>query len=153
MTLSTSDTDRQVRPRMWKTFLVYLALSAFCIVFDQVYALFGHGVRSASMTYMFLYPLTGGAVPFLLLWIGSPKREIPGFRLLYNIYNSGIAMLTLQSLLTGIMEIAGTSSPYNILFTICGSILVFAGFAAYLVCCQSAKKRRETHESGHVQTL
>ena len=132
--MSILDTiKRRETLQLRKTIIVYLALSVFCVFFDRVYALFGHGVRSASMSFLFLYPLVAGAVPYLLLWIFKPRREVPGFRLFYNVYNSGIAMLTIQSMLNGIMEIAGTASVYNVIFTICGSILTIAGAAAYLI--------------------
>jgi len=121
--------SRQIR----KTMIVYFAVSLFCILFDRVYALFGHGVYSASMSLMFLYPLVGGALAFLLLWFFIPGGDnVPCYRFSYNSYNSGVAMLTIQSVLTGIFEIAGTSSPYLIVFTICGWALLSIGMVINL---------------------
>ena len=70
------------------------------------------------MDLMFLYPLLGGAVLFLLVALVAPRlpeRLQKASRVGYNLYNSGIACLTSAALLTGIMEIAGTGSkgiPY-----------------------------------------
>lgn len=116
-----------------KTAAVYLAVSAFCIIFDQVYAVFGHGVRSASMSFMFLYPLTGGVSVFLLLHFISPAVSAGPYRLFYNAYNSGLAALTLRSMLYGIFEIAGTSSPYLTAFTVCGWTMMITGILILLL--------------------
>jgi len=115
-----------------KTTFIYLAVSVFCILFDKIYALFGHGVSSASMSLMFLYPLLGGFLPFSLLWfVVSQADQIYRYRILYNSYNSGLATLTIGSLLYGIFEIAGTNSPYLLAFTIGGWIMVAAGALGY----------------------
>ena len=45
-----------------KTALAYAAASAYCVLFDRLYALFGHGVYSGWMSLMFLYPLAGSAL-------------------------------------------------------------------------------------------
>ena len=135
MTLSTSDIKGMKPGRHFrKTMLVYLAVSAFCIVFDRVYALFGHGVYSASMSLMFLYPLVGGALPFMLLWQFAPRGDsVRHYRLYYNCYNSGLAALTVQSLLSGIFEIAGTASRYLMFFVVCGWAMTAAGLVLYLM--------------------
>lgn len=111
-----------------KTILVYMVMAIAAVIFDQIYALFGHGVRSAAMSMMFLYPLLGGA-----LFYYTAGRFLPGlnqqqhFRLCYNIYNSGIAILTTGSLLKGILDIAGTASAYVPLYFIIGWTFSAAG--------------------------
>jgi hypothetical protein len=120
---------RQVR----RTILVYLSITVFCVVFDKVYALFGHGVSSDSMTLMFLYPFLGGVLPFTLLFLFIPQADqVKWYRFLYNAYNSGIATLTIGSLLDGIFEIAGTSSPYLLGFAVCGWSMTAIGLLGYL---------------------
>ncbi len=112
--------------------LVYLCISAFCIIFDKVYALFGHGVYSASMSLMFLYPLVGGVIVFLLLWIFKADADkVTKYRLNYNLYNSGISVLVIGSALKGVFDIAGTSSPYTIIYMICGSLFIAIGVINY----------------------
>ena len=76
---------------------------------------------SDSMSFMFLFPLLGGALPFLLLWILVPQADsIRHYRFFYNGYNTGIALLTIRGMLNGVFEIAGTSSPYMTIFLVCG---------------------------------
>jgi len=111
-----------------KTVLVYFIVSLIAIAVDHIYAIFGHGVSSAFMTWMFLYPLIGGAWLYLLI-----VRLVPGasqtdaHRLAFNLYNSGIAALTAGSFLKGILDIAGTSSPYTPIFLVAGWLFALAG--------------------------
>ena len=129
--MSTLDMNR---PRPGRTALIYLLLSAACIAVTNIYALFGHGVRSASMDYMFLYPLLMGAAPYLLLAVLLPRIRRRRFsRAAFNLYNSGIAALTTGAMLNGILEIAGTASTYQPLFMAVGWIFVFIGFILLLI--------------------
>lgn len=119
--MSTSVTNKCLQRQPHKTVLVYIILTIVCIAIDNIYALFGHGVRSASMSLMFLYPLVGGALVYLLIGLLIPWfNHHENYRLFYNIYNSGIAILVVGSLLKGILDIAGTASPYVILFFVMG---------------------------------
>jgi hypothetical protein len=116
---------------MRKTSIIFLALSLFCIFFNWIYGRYGHGVHSDHMTYMFGYPLLGGAAVYLL--IGAlPKAWLPG-RFAINLYNSGIATLTVGSALSGIFDIAGTTSPYQLVFAIAGIAMVSLGVLGYFV--------------------
>ena len=125
--------------QLLKTALVYLAVSALCFLIDKIYALFGHGVSSPAMTWLFLYPLLGGALVFILLRLLAPVIAAkPRYRIAYNLYNSGIATLIVGSMLQGVFEIAGTSSPYTIVFYIVGGLMLVAG----VVALQISKQRR-----------
>ena len=113
--------------KLRKPLLVYLGLTAFCIVLDRVYFLLGHGVESPYMLWLFLYPLLGGILPLGLAWIFvDHANEVPLFRLAYNAFNTGMATLLLGSVLSGVIEIAGTASPYPPYFLVVGWI-VYAG--------------------------
>jgi hypothetical protein len=125
---------KNVKDHNWqlrKTVLVYLILTLTAIAVNNIYALFGHGVHSASMTWMFLYLLIGGGIGYFLM-----ERFIPGvvnaggYQLFFNLYNSGLATLTVGSFLKGILEIAGTNSPYTIVFYITGGLFTAAGLIA-----------------------
>jgi predicted permease len=115
--------------KLFKTALIFLAVSAFCFVFGLVYTANGRGVSSIYMTSMFLFPLTGGSAAYLAIGMIS-KARMPG-RMVTNVYNSGIATLTIWSMLHGIFDIAGTSSTYEPVFLIAGALMVFAGAACY----------------------
>ncbi|MFV0399013.1 MAG: hypothetical protein ACK5LX_00150 [Oscillospiraceae bacterium] len=128
--MSTSATSRD---KLWKYALVQLALAALCIVVTNIYALFGHGVRSGAMDYMFLYPLCMGAIPYsLLALLCSGIQERRCFRAAVNLYNSGIAAFTVGGLLKGILDIAGTASSFQPLFPLAGGILATAGLLLLL---------------------
>lgn len=126
MTLSILDINKRIK----KTIIIYFFTTIFTIVFDRIYSLFSHGVSSLSMTLMFLYPLVGGVIVYYILgYLFKNKKD--DMIILFNIYNSGIAILTVGSLLKGIMDIAGTSSKYIKyyliigMFFVCTSIIMF----------------------------
>jgi hypothetical protein len=74
---------------------------------------------------MFLYSLLGGSLFYLALFKSVPRLiESKGFRIFYNLYNSGIATLIVGSFLAGILEIAGTGSDYQKYFFIAGFSLI-----------------------------
>ena len=108
-----------------KIMSVYLSVAILCIVINKIYAAFGHGVSADAMTWMFLYPLMGGILFFPLSGIMIPRiSQFSGFRTFSNIYNSGVATLTVGSFLRGIMDIAGTSSRYVIIYYQIGWFLI-----------------------------
>lgn len=120
-----------------KTIIVYILLAAAAIAVDNIYALFGHGVRSLAMSLMFLYPLLGGALFYYVLGLLVPRvNTYMHYRLFYNIYNSGIAISTIGSLLKGILDIAGTASVYVPLFTITGWTCVAAALILLIWGCR-----------------
>ena len=123
-----SDTERQ-KNTITKGTLVYLAISLFCAVFGAIYHQFSHDVYSAFMTYAFLFPLVGGALPFAIMTYttGCP---LPG-RLPFNLYNSGIAALTTGSLFQGVLEIYGTTNRLSLVYWYVGGGFVFAGILLY----------------------
>jgi len=128
------DIHKAERKKILKTVLVYLILSVLAVVVDNVYALFGHGVRSASMSLMFLYLLLGGALGYFLLWLIAPGVYLSKwYRLGYNLYNSGIAALTVGGFFKGILDIAGTESDYTRMFSILGWGMTAAGLVVLIV--------------------
>lgn len=102
----------------------YFTLTAAAVIIEKIYRLFGHGVTSAAMTWMFLYPLAGGLLIYVLsrTKIGAAKQ----FRSLSNLYHSGIATLTVGSFLKGVLEIAETDSGYLMYFYIIGGAMVLS---------------------------
>lgn len=128
MTLYTSDINKTATRQLNKKIYSYIAFTAFCILFDRIYALFSHGVSSSSMTLMFLYPLIGGVLLFVLVKFLAPHVcSAKYYRLFINSYNSGIITLTIASALDGVFVIAGTSSPYLIYFSVCGWVMIVLG--------------------------
>ncbi len=127
MSILAIDNKKQ-NSRLRKTILVYLTISFFAAGVDKLYSVFAHGVDSAAMTWMFLYPLIAGALVFFFLKRLTPEiSDWKGYRLFFNVYNSGIAMLTTAGLLKGILDIAGTGSAYVVIFNIGGWLFLAAG--------------------------
>jgi len=117
-----------------KRISMYLAISILCIAVNMIYATFGHGVSSDSMTWMFLYPLIGGILYFLLRVImffrnSRASRD----RVCFNLYNSGIATLTVGSFLKGMMDIAGTSSKFVILYYQIGWLFIASSIILFMI--------------------
>lgn len=130
-----SDIDNNIYTKqIKKTIIVYFILSVSAIAIDNIYAIFGHGVRSVSMTYMFVYPLIGGVIFYALIRLIFPLiNQYKGYRLFYNIYNSGIALLVAGSLFSGILEIAGADSIFSKYFFIIGYSFTAVGFIILII--------------------
>ncbi len=129
----TSDIDQNNRAA--KTALVYLLISLFCALFGAIYEVYSHEVYSFSMIYAFVFPLAGGALPFLILHLAGAVRY-PG-AVSRNLFHSGIAALTVGSIVQGVMEIYGTTNSLVNWYWRVGPVLVAAGIAAFLL--QTAK--------------
>ncbi len=114
---------------MMKTGLVYLGCSLFLALFGAVYEIFSHEVYSYYMIYAFAIPLAGGALPcFLFAYFG---RQIPN-RAVQNLYNSGIAALSIGSIFTGVLEIYGTTNRLTMVYWVAGFGLVIISVCLYL---------------------
>lgn len=129
MILSILDINRS----LVKGARAYFCMAVFALVFDKIYSIFSHGVYSNYMDSMFLYPLIGGTFIYLLLLLFATNINYKENRLSFNIYNSGIAILTVGSLLHGILEIAGTSSEYILYYSIIGWTAVLVGIISFFV--------------------
>lgn len=124
--MSTSDTKRI--KKMAKTGFVYLFTSLFCILFGAVYEYFSHEVYSYFMLYAFVFPLVGGTLPFFGMAFSS--MPIPN-RVSQNLYHSGIAALTIGSLLKGALEIYGTTNRLISVYWILGILFVLVAILIY----------------------
>lgn len=105
-----------------KTVITYLVITLFCIAFNYFYSIFGHGVSSPFMSYAFVFSLILGVVGYVI--IGRLNLEN---RIAFNLYNAGIATLTVGSLLRGILDIAGADSAYPIYYFVVGTIFAMIG--------------------------
>ncbi|MDF2844565.1 MAG: hypothetical protein K0R00_2991 [Herbinix sp.] len=116
-----------------KILLTYLGVAIVSIVVDRIYSIFGHGVYSAAMSLMFLYPLLAGVIYFILFVLLLKKAHLSfGFRLFKNLYASMVTLLTVRSFLQGIFEIAGTNSPYLVYFYYVSALMAGSCFMLVL---------------------
>ncbi|HEM5998608.1 TPA: hypothetical protein U2B30_002067 [Streptococcus suis] len=107
MTLSTSVTN-QTSTRTPRTFITYLATTAFLFIFSRIYESLSYGEVSFFMHYMFCVTLIGGA---LLLGMLTLKPNLS--RMTFNLWNSGVATITAGSLLRGIINLSGRSTTLD----------------------------------------
>ena len=78
------------------------------------------------MIFMFLYPFLLGALP--CFYLEQKQMAMPN-----RFYQDGVLALTLASLLSGILEIYGTSTVYTTWFFYGGIALVVLGVVLMLV--------------------
>ena len=109
-----------------KRIIVWLGVAIFCFVFFIIYDRFSHNVRSPYMTYLFMLPLILGVLPEITIYVISIliKKSIIINRFTDNAYCSGVAALTISSMLRGIFDIAGVSSVYQKYLFYAGSLFV-----------------------------
>ena len=115
---------------MKKGVTIYVGIAIFCLIFSLVYSIFSHGVQSPYMTWLAVFPAVLGAIPAMVFWMAE-KLPQPG-RITVNLYNSGVAAVTVSSMLRGIFEIAGTGSMYQTILMYVGITFLIAGTVAYL---------------------
>ncbi len=127
--MSTSVTAHKLNAQQ-KLILTDLFAALFCVLFGAVYELFSHGVYSYGMLYAFVFPLVLGVLPLLI--ITMLRAPYPN-RFARGVCHAGIATLTVGSLVSGALEIYGTTNPLTLVYWIAGIALAVFGIAAYLV--------------------
>ena len=110
--------------------LVYLGITAFCLIFCAVYELFSFGEHSDNMRMMFMTPLLGGAAPFGLLSALETPLKIS--RPAFNLWNSGLAVRTSGCLICGIIEISGRVCDYEYYYWVISGIMLLLALAYQL---------------------
>ena len=94
--------------------LGYVSCAAFTAFFGFVYEQFSHEVYSPYMMFAFLIPLIGG-LPAIIL------RRHPAFApawLPRFCWRSGVAILTVGSLMKGVLDIYGTTNRLLIVYPV-----------------------------------
>ena len=127
----------------------YFAASMVIAVAAAVYGLFSHGVYSYYMTYAFMIPLLGGALPYLIAamrrsdaegeseeLIAEDKAEmraesgiLPELAKLCSFKEAHLAMivtLTAGSLLKGVLDIYGTTNRLLIVYPVIAALILAA---------------------------
>lgn len=106
--MSTSVTN-SLTIRTRKTSLTYLSLTIFLFVFSRIYESLSYGEVSFFMHYLFAVPLIGSSLLLLALCL-FPRLS----RLCFNLWNSGVAVLTAGFLLRGIINLSGRSTTLDL---------------------------------------
>ena len=132
-------------PQDFRTSLIYLAISAGLAFAGAIYEIFSHGVYSYFMIYAFAITLIGGALPYMLSYIGSLTGRFAQLRALLGsagdsavgaldqnrmgMYHAGIATLTVGSIMKGVLDIYGTTNRLTMVYPVIGAILIIAAVA------------------------
>ncbi len=100
--------------------------TVFLALFGAIYEVFSHEVYSYFMIYAFAVPLTFGVLLYTLLLI---FKKYPG-RVALNLWNSGIAALSVGCVFRGVLEIYGTTNSFSAVYPVAGSLLSASGLIA-----------------------
>ena len=108
----------------------YVLITVFIAIFGIVYETFSHGVYSFWMQFAWIWVLSFGLLPHLVL-LFIPIKKMPGL-LAGCFYNLGVAIFTSGSIYKGVVDIYGTTR--NEMFSayiIIAVILLGAGIGLY----------------------
>lgn len=120
--------------------ILYLSTTLFCLLFNYGYSFFGHGVSSPFMKFSFIYSLVLGVGGFTLIaWQNLSNR------LASQLFNAGIATLTIGSILKGVIQIAGADTIYPTFYFIVGSLFIVIGMCLFIL--EWNKKHIDIHTS------
>lgn len=137
--MSTSVTN-QTSGRTARTFITYLATTAFLFIFSRIYESLSYGEVSVFMHYMFCVTLIGGG---LLLGLLTIKPNLS--RLTFNLWNSGVATITAGFLLRGIINLSGRSTTLDQPYWFVGaSFLILALISLFLGGNQRNRRQAST---------
>ena len=120
-----------------------LFAAAFTAFFGAVYEHFSFGVWSFWMVYAFA-PFLLGAIWLLVL---SKRKALPG-DLFLGLLEPGLVMLTLGSILAGVVEIYGTENRLLPVLPIAGGILILAAVIVRTVTAFRSQPRESTARYG-----
>ncbi len=118
----------------------YLLASIAVAAAAAVYGLFSHGVYSYYMTYAFMIPLLGGALPHLTAAMkkaddaGNGEEQTGESNMLAtkDAQLAFVATLTAGSLLKGVLDIYGTTNRLLIAYPVM-AVLILAAFLTALI--------------------
>ena len=108
----------------------YGVAALFCLAFSIIYEHFSHGVRSAFMELMCLFPLFGCISYVFFLIKPRHYRDVTLCRYLFPL---SIITLTMGSLISGVLEIYGTKNRLTTIYFPVGSLLFLINLIMYLV--------------------
>ena len=120
----------QIKNEHLKHAAIFLLIALFLVVFAFVYELFSFGVYSVFMIYAFTVPLCLGSAVSLVLW--AVKAHVPS-PAAAAVYGSGIAALTVGSLLKGVLDISGYTNRLMPVYAVLGAVLILTGAVLYFV--------------------
>ena len=120
----------QNNKRLQKHLIGSIISALFCALFAAVYEAFSFGVYSYFMLFACVIPLSGCSLPYSI--ITFKNRDIPHITALH-LWNSGIATLTVGSIIQGVIEIYGTTNHLTVIYAIAGGAFCISGLTVGLI--------------------
>ena len=114
--------------KLIKAATVYTGISIFFALFGAIYEHYSHEVYSYYMIYAFAIPLICGT--FLCLVLYFSKLKEPESKTA-NLYNSGIACLTVGSVMKGVLVIYGTTNRLMNVYPLVGIALIVLSIISF----------------------
>ena len=119
--------------------MVYLIISIFLLLFSRIYVSLSYGEYSFFMNTLSLVPLIGGGLLVGLLLV-QPNLS----RVSFNLWNSGVAVLTVGFLLRGIINLSGRSTTLDWPYWLIGA--GFLGLALVSISLSLFRSKKLTDE-------
>ncbi len=116
-----------------KTSLFYGIMTVFTALLGFIYELFSHQVYSNYMIYAFAIPLMAGLLPSLLISAGirlpfSSCLELGSIS--GQLYSGAIMIMTMGSIIKGVLDIYGTTNSKIIIYPVLGMIMILISIIA-----------------------
>jgi hypothetical protein len=127
-----------LKNKFGRIFSAYFAITLGCILFNFIYEQFSYGEHSDFMRMMFCVPMFGGVLPFWIIYL--TRAEFTLSRIGYNLWNSGVALLTSGCLIRGIIEISGRTTDYDKFYWLLGGLMAIGGLFAQIRCTHKINK-------------
>lgn len=144
--MSTSVTKRRniSKKRTRKTGYTYIGLTCFFFLFSRIYESLSYGEVSFFMHYLYIVPLIGGGL-LLALLACYPQLS----RISFNLWNSGVAVLSASFLLRGIINLSGRSTTLDQPYWYIGvAFLILACLSGFL---SQPTKRAAYNDTTHLR--
>lgn len=135
MTSSTSNNSKHLQ--------IYALMVVLCGLFSSVYQYFSHQVYSDYMVYAFTIPLLLGVTPHAIF--AAYPRWNKGCYWQKMTQAFAIAVLTVGSIVQGMLEIYGTTSPFTIYYLVIGSLLLTFSCVSFIRDYKKQKRRPRRH--------
>ena len=120
-----NESSRRISARYTRN---YVLVTCFVALFSLVYERFSFGVWSGFMVFAFAASLVLGVLPWAVnTALARPISPDPSAR---QLWNAGIAVLTVGCLFRGILDIYGTTSALGTVYWIVGPVLLLASILA-----------------------
>lgn len=118
--------------RIVKGVIVSFGFTLFCLVLNAVYTHYSYGVTSTYLQLMFLIPMLGCTMPFVLLL--ATKQTARVTRVGFNLWNSGLSVYAFGCLIRAIVNISGRFTDYDRYFWYTGSAFLIVALFANTIC-------------------